>query len=122
MPQGRAPRVLDVGVGTGMLSAICLLHGAAHVVAVDVNSTMAKIADANLRELEGGSRQRFAVVVVPKGKQVHKEVLAAGPYDMVVSEILGTLTTSENMLKFLSVYAQTIRTFADTARGGEKVC
>jgi len=30
------PRVLDVGVGTGFLSACCLLAGAKHVTGVDV--------------------------------------------------------------------------------------
>ena len=73
--QGRAPRILDVGVGTGMLSALCLVHGAAHVVGVDVNQTMASLADTNLHRLERGSRARFKVLAVPKGKRVHAEVL-----------------------------------------------
>ena len=35
-PDLGGPRVLDVGVGTGFLSACCLLAGAKHVTGVDV--------------------------------------------------------------------------------------
>lgn len=35
-PELGGPRVLDVGVGTGFLSACCLLAGAKHVTGVDV--------------------------------------------------------------------------------------
>eukprot|EP00966_Prymnesium_polylepis_P157400 3637629-Prymnesium_polylepis.1 len=50
--EGYAPSVLDVGVGTGLLSAICLEAGVKHVTAVDVNETMVNLASRNLRELD----------------------------------------------------------------------
>ena len=46
--EGYAPTVLDVGVGTGMLSAQCVRHGAAHVTSVDVNATMVQLAKESL--------------------------------------------------------------------------
>ena len=52
----RKPRVLDIGIGTGMLSSLCLLHDAAHVTGVDVNSTMVGLARASLKALDPGGR------------------------------------------------------------------
>ena len=37
--QGRAPLVLDLGCGTGLLTRLALMHGAAKVVGVDTNHT-----------------------------------------------------------------------------------
>lgn len=65
--EGRKPRVLDVGVGTGLLSAICLEAGVEHVTSVDVNITMVHMASRHLRELDP-SRRRFKVVHVEPGK------------------------------------------------------
>jgi len=42
--QGRAPRVLDLGCGTGMLSVFALRHGAEHITALDLNSNMVTLA------------------------------------------------------------------------------
>lgn len=70
--EGRMPRVLDVGVGTGLLSAICLEAGVEHVTAVDVNETMANLASRNLRELDP-SRRRHQVVLVEPGKMPFEE-------------------------------------------------
>lgn len=46
--QGRAPRVLDLGCGTGMLSVFALRHGAEHVVALDVNKHMVDLAKVKI--------------------------------------------------------------------------
>ena len=65
--QGRAPRVLDVGVGTGMLSALCLEHGCEHVTGIDVNNTMVQLASTHLAKLDP-RRSRHTVLFVQKGK------------------------------------------------------
>lgn len=87
--EGRAPTVLDVGVGTGMLSALCLLHGAKHVTSVDVNSTMVALAKTSLREVDPTGKNFKVKLVQPGPSQ-----LGEAKFDMIVSEILGTLTTS----------------------------
>ena len=51
------PRVLDVGVGTGFLSACCLLAGAKHVTGVDVAMRLEPHVDAS-RALVPASRAR----------------------------------------------------------------
>ena len=111
--QGRAPRVLDVGVGTGLLSALCLLHGCEHVTGVDTNESMVSLAGHHLKELDPRCRRHRVRHVLPN-KPPPADM---GVFDMVVSEILGTLATSESMHKYLSVYGAHIATFGD----GEKV-
>lgn len=99
--EGRPPRVLDIGVGTGMLSNLCILHGAAHVTGVDVNQTMVDLAKVALREHDPTGK-KFAVKLVRPGKSQ----LGDAKFDMVVSEILGTLTTSESMYKYVGIYKE----------------
>ena len=55
--EGRAPTVLDVGVGTGMLSGLCIRHGAKHVTGVDVNVTMVALAKESLREVDPSGKK-----------------------------------------------------------------
>ena len=103
----RKPRVLDIGIGTGMLSSLCLLHGAAHVTGVDVNSTMVGLARASLKALDPGGKRHKVLLVRPGPSALPPEER----FDMVVSEILGTLTTSESMFKYVSIYRHHLNTF-----------
>ena len=109
---GEMPTVLDIGVGTGMLSALCLEAGAKHVTAVDCNETMCNLARRHLKEL--AQKSRFEVVQAHAGKPPPFE--AERRFDVVVSEILGTLTTSESMCKYVSIYAPHIRRFGADGR------
>ena len=84
----RAPTVLDVGVGTGMLSGLCILHGAKHVTGVDVNGTMTALAKEALKVADPTGK-KFRVKLVQKGPSQ----LGDAKFDILVSEILGTLTT-----------------------------
>ena len=110
--QGRAPRVLDVGVGTGYLSQCCLLAGAEHVTGVDVNENMVAQAERNLAQVDR-TGERFTVELVRRGKSPFE---GKNLFDMIVSEILGTLAMSENMCKYLSLYAQHLQTFGEEKR------
>ena len=110
--KGKAPTVLDIGVGTGMLSGLCLLHGAKHVTGVDVNSTMVQLAKTSLEQVQqklypDAARKSYTVKLVKKGASQ----LGNAKYDMFVSEILGTLTTSESMFKYITIYAPHLNTF-----------
>ncbi len=110
LEQGRAPRVLDIGVGTGMLSCFCLLHGCEHVTSIDVNPVMIALAGETLRSVDP-SGARHTLALVEKGSTSALGSDAA--FDMVVSEILGTLTTSESMHKYVSLYSHQLRSFGD---------
>ena len=68
---GRAPSVVDLGCGTGMLSVFALRHGAASVTAIDTNQQMAgtdklmgmcEQALVNFAEAEPGSKLLAAAV------------------------------------------------------------
>ncbi|EOD32619.1 hypothetical protein EMIHUDRAFT_230580 [Emiliania huxleyi CCMP1516] len=118
--QRRPPRVLDVGVGTGMLSAICLEAGCASVTGLDTNETMCHLADLHLGKLRSRGGGSFQVVHCPGGKA--PAWFAGRRFDMLVSEILGTLTTSESMLKYLTKYARAhLDVFVDEATGERRV-
>lgn len=109
----RPPCVLDIGVGTGMLSALCLEHGAKHVTGVDVNPTMTALAKATLGEVDPTGKKWKVKLVKPGASQLGK-----AKYDMVVSEILGTLTTSESMFKYINLYTRHLKTFGGDGEGG----
>ena len=109
--EGRKPRILDIGVGTGMLSCLCVLHGAHHVTGVDVNRTMVNLAKESLSKVDPTGK-RFKVKLVRKGASQLKEE----KFDMFVSEILGTLTTSESMYKYIAIYAKHLNTFGGDER------
>lgn len=106
--EGRAPIVLDIGVGTGMLSGLCVHHGAKHVTGVDVNSTMVALAKESLREIDPTGK-KWRVRLVEKGASQ----LGEAKFDMIVSEILGTLTTSESMYKYIAIYAKHLSVFGE---------
>lgn len=119
--QGRRPTVLDVGVGTGMLSAICLEAGCERVTGIDTNMTMCHLAQNNLKSvakwLRGIGRKgvRYEVLHCENGKPPAD--LRSREFDMMVSEILGTLTTSESMFKFIKKYSEAhLRTFGQQKR------
>ena len=73
-------------------------------------------ARRNLKRVEP-SEERFAVVHVgPGSEHGSKSPFDGVQFDMVVSEILGTLAMSENMCKYLSHYARHLRTFGAERR------
>ena len=49
---GRAPRVLDLGAGAGMLSLIALKHGAGFVTSIESNGDLINVLHSNLRRLD----------------------------------------------------------------------
>lgn len=90
--EGRAPRVLDFGCGSGMLTLIALQKGAAHVTGVDCNRDMLPMA----RELlKNSGYQEDAQFNLLEGVPA-----ADGSFDMLISEVIGTLTTSEGAYNY----------------------
>ena len=111
--RGRRPRVLDLGCGTGLLSSYALDAGASHVTAVDVNSTMCLLAR---RSLAGYPRSSYEVVCgcikpgATRGCYKPDE-----KFDVLVTEILGTVATSESMYEHTALCVPYLNVF----EGGE---
>lgn len=107
--QGRAPRVLDLGCGSGLLSALALRHGAEHVTALDANRDMADLCRATL-EAEGFDESRYSVVcgafkggrrgATGEGSTTRSHFVPRTPFDVLVSEILGTMAFSEGVREY----------------------
>jgi tRNA (cmo5U34)-methyltransferase len=76
---GKAPRILDLGAGTGMLSSVLArLVPDAHFVLVDGSAELLEQAEDRLRD-----RSRSCVVVA----QDMRDPIPDGPYDAVVSAL-----------------------------------
>lgn len=94
---GRAPTVLDVGAGTGLLTSMALHHGAQHVTAVEANATTIQLMEEQLEASFPGQRHRYTLV-----KALSFEVQKpAQPYDMIICELLGSMIHSESMSVYL---------------------
>lgn len=78
---------------------MALKHGAAHVTALDINKDMADISRQTLSDYEP-DRSKWKVQcgkICKEGKTRTSFTPKEPFFDMLVSEILGTLTTSESM-------------------------
>lgn len=93
---GRAATVLDVGAGTGMLTMFALQHGAAHVTAIEANTTLGKLAVKQIKACFPGRDQHWVLL-----NTLSVDFKNAGPFDIVVSELLGSMINSESMYVYL---------------------
>lgn len=93
---GRAPVVLDIGCGTGLLALMAARAGAAHVIACEKLPGMAGLAQETVAE--NGLQDTVSVVPRASSELDAEDItrLAGQPAcDLVVSEILGTLLIDE---------------------------
>ena len=115
------PCVVDVGAGTGLLSALVLFHHpSAIVVGVDVNEAALSASRQVMHEL--GFSDRFYGVLV-NANMTSKSLLRTiqsklnstnpMPFDVMVSEILGTFVYGESMETYVSKYLPFVKTFDD---------
>ncbi|EGD73700.1 hypothetical protein PTSG_05407 [Salpingoeca rosetta] len=91
---GRPPTVLDVGVGTGLLTMIALHHGAAHVMGLEANEDLAAIARRQIAA-------RFPDTTRWEVRHALSVDFVDGPYDMVVCDLAGAMLNSESMLLYM---------------------
>ena len=99
---GTRARVLDLACGTGYYSRLLLSWGAAHVVGVDISSTMIEAARASLSPSEAESLT-FLV-----GDCSQPLVIDSGPFDVVLgSWLLNYAPSGAEMTRmFLNISAQ----------------
>ena len=86
-------RVLDVGTGSGILSVVALLSGASLVRATDLDvGAIPAVADNltrnELSDAEAAGRFRLEMGNVIDNGELRSKLLADGPYDIVVANIL----------------------------------
>ena len=86
--------VLDLGCGTGLLTRLALDAGAKKVVGVDTNRTMVQLAR---RALEAAGKTEGYELFNGTVDDYAATLKTPPVFDVIVSEILGTLHTSENM-------------------------
>lgn len=111
--RSRAPRVLDVGAGAGMLSLMCLQHGASHVTLLETNTPLCGLAEQQMKHSAHSASCWTLLPLMSASLQ-----LAAGeePFDVVVSELIGTMLHSESMATYMwdLVNRGVVRSFAQT--------
>lgn len=96
------PTVLDLGVGTGLLSYLVLsLDSRARVLAVDTNRSALDLASKLIGQAHPHFLDRVTFVQTSPGEV---PAVAISSVDILVSEILGTLTVSEFAHVYIGLY------------------
>jgi predicted RNA methylase len=104
--QRRAPRVLDLGAGTGLLTAIALWEGAEHVTAVEANSTTLKLLKQQLKSNFPTEPSRYTIFPglsfdLPSPSATNGDSQSQVPYDMVISELMGSMLRGESIAVYI---------------------
>lgn len=109
----RFPAVIDVGAGTGLLTFFVLesfqrLNATdfPDVQAIEVNETHLREAEDNIANCadlrpEYKKKASFRLTRLARGEKVPADLQA---FDMIVSELLGSFTTSENAFAYIGDY------------------
>lgn len=97
---GKQPgaRVLDIGTGSGLLAMMAARAGASEVLACEMNSELAKVAEEIVER--NGFKDRITVLN-RKSSDLKQGVNYEGKYDIVVSEILDVAGIGEGVLPSL---------------------
>ncbi|KAG5180488.1 hypothetical protein JKP88DRAFT_263926 [Tribonema minus] len=99
--EGRKPTVLDVGSGSGMLSLIALQQGAERVTLLEANASLAKIAALELEARFPGGKETKWEIINKLSLDMPSPAQGGTGFDMVVSELVGSMINSESMGVYL---------------------
>jgi len=91
----RGKKVLDIGTGSGILSLLCVAHGAARVVAID-RAPVTEMTRAVLAQYRQGNK-----VHLWEGDVFDLDD-SVSDFDVIVSETIGYLGFEENVVSILS--------------------
>ena len=110
---GEKPHVVDLGAGTGLLSMMALEHGARCATLVDVNMNMLDMARTALEEKGYEEGVDFNIFHGSFTRMAFDAQIWSGTglFDMLVCEIIGTLTTSESMQTYIPDALKHVRAF-----------
>jgi protein arginine N-methyltransferase 7 len=90
--EGRAPIVLDIGTGTGLLAMLCIRHGAEFVVGCEMFEAMAEVAK---RVIDVNGLSEKIMVISAKSSEIETLPFTC---DIIVSELLDSILLGEGVL------------------------
>lgn len=99
---GRAPRVLDVGTGTGVLALVARKLGAERVVGLDIDPEARRVARENIA-LNASQESAAESIEIPETQLHEMPSSANGTFDLVIANIIdGVLVTlREDLFRLL---------------------
>lgn len=102
MPDCPGCTVLDVGAGSGLLSIMAAQVGAKHVIAMEANPDLAKLATMTIARNQASLNEANVTVLPLLSSKIGLELLpAARKADLLVTETFGTMLLGEGALNFV---------------------
>ena len=91
---GRPPIVLDIGTGTGLLSLLCMRHGAQYIFTAEMFAPLATIA----QEVVFSNKESDNIMIISgKSTDIDDDSLPIRP-DLIVSELLDSALIGESVI------------------------
>lgn len=94
--RGRAPHVLDLGSGSGLLATMCLHHGADRVTLCEANETLCAVAEEQFMTGPYDASRWHIAHTLSLMLETEEQ------FDMVVCELAGSMLNSESMSIYIS--------------------
>lgn len=92
--QGYSPSILDLGSGSGLLSIMALQYGASSVTLCEANSDLISLSRTALCTAHPGADVHYV-------NKLSTKLPPTKQYDMVISELIGSMLNSESMMSYM---------------------